>query len=107
MRSDVGLIMAVVLAAACLVGIYLIQQARQTDRQQFEQELAEQRELLFQIVLRDSPKHLVEAAQAELCRIQLYRGPVDGKCGPATLEAEVKYLVSVIEGETFNSFEVR
>ena len=60
-------------------------------------------QLDFEPVYPDSPPNEIVAKQAELMRLGFYEGLNDGECGKLTLAAQLKYLCTLIEGETFNT----
>lgn len=57
----------------------------------------------FEIVYPDSNSLSIIATQAELMRLGFYKGKNDGKCKELTLEAEVRYLLALMNGEKFKS----
>lgn len=57
----------------------------------------------FEPVFPDSPPIKITAMQAELMRLRLYEGDIDGECGKLTLAAELKYLCALIDGGAFDT----
>ena len=59
--------------------------------------------LLFEPVTIDSEPSMVRTAQAELARLGLYSGLIDGKAGKKTLNAQGIYLHNIIKGVKYDS----